>query len=338
MITRRRTLAGAATLPVALGTAGAARAADAKTLTITRQPSIIYMPTYVMEGRRLIETEAAKRGVPGLTVKWVTFNGGGAATDALLAGSVDMVDTGCGNMLLLWDRTRGRVKGIVATCAEPLVLITRDPRIKTLADYRPGDKIAVPTIKISTQAVLLQIAAVKMYGKDHADHFDSMTVQLGHPDAVAAMANPNGEITSHFSAPPFFIEELRRIPGAHVVTDSTAILGEPLSQAILFTTTAYADANPQVVAAARAAVEQAVDMIRNDTAAAVDVYRKASGDPMSAADLLSILHQPGLLDFYAKPQGTMRFATFLHETGVLKMKPTSWTDYFLPGSADLQGS
>ena len=335
MITRRRALTGAAAL--SLG-AGLAQAADAKTLTITRQPSIIYMPTYVMEGRRLIEAEAAKRGIAGLSVKWVTFNGGGAATDALLAGSVDMVNTGCGNMLLLWDRTRGRVKGIVATCAEPLVLITRDPRIRTLADYRPGDKIAVPTIRVSTQAILMQIAAVKMYGKEHADHFDAMMVQLGHPDAVAALANPNGEISSHFSAPPFFSEELRRIPGAHIVTDSTTILGEPLSQAVLFTTTGYADANPQVVAAARAAVEQAVSLIRDDTETAVRVYREASGDPMSAADLVALLHQPGLLDFYARPQGTMRFATHLHDTGVLKMQPKAWTDYFVPGSADLQGS
>ncbi len=347
MITRRRALAAASALPLAgsplvgslagWGT-GTARAAGASTLTITRQPSIIYMPTYLMEGRRMIEAEAARLGVPGLTVKWVTFNGGGAATDALLAGSVDMVDTGCGNMLLLWDRTRGRVKGIVATCAEPLVLVTRDPRIRTLADYRPGDKIAVPTIKVSTQAILLQIAAVKMYGNGDADHFDAMTVQLGHPDALAALANPRGEITSHFSAPPFFAEELRRIPGAHIVTDSTTILGEPLSQAVLFTTTTYAAANPQVVAAARTATEQAVALIRDDTEAAVRTYREVSGDPMSATDLLALLRQPGMLDFYARPQGSMRFATHLHDTGVLKMQPKAWTDYFLPGSADLQGS
>ena len=333
MIARRGMLAGAAALA-----AGAARAQGKTAIKATRQPSIIYMPTYILEGRKLIESHAAALGAPGVSVEWVTFNGGGAATDALLAGGVDMVNTGCGNMLLLWDRTRGRVKGIVATCAEPLILISRDPRLKTLADYRPGDKIAVPTVKVSTQAVLLQIAAVEMFGKADATHFDADTVQLGHPDAMAALLNANGEVSSHFSAPPFFAEELKRVPGAHVVTDSTRILGEPLSQAVLFTTIGFAEANPKLVEATKSAVQEAVAMIRGDTAEAVRLYRRVSGDPMSEADLMAVLAQPGMLDFYAKPQGSMRFATHLYETKVLRTQAKAWTDYFLPGSADLGGS
>ncbi len=84
-------------------------------IRITRQPSIIYMPTYVMEANHLIEARAAALGVPDLKVDWINFNGGGNATDALLSNSIDVVNTGVGNMLLLWDRTRGGVKGIVAT-------------------------------------------------------------------------------------------------------------------------------------------------------------------------------------------------------------------------------
>ena len=104
-------------------------------ITITRQPGILYLPSHVMEKQHLIEQEAARRGVPDLQVKWVNLSGGGAQTDALLSGSVDAVNTGVGNLLLLWDRTKGGVKGIVANSALPLTLITRDPAIKTLRDY-----------------------------------------------------------------------------------------------------------------------------------------------------------------------------------------------------------
>lgn len=307
-------------------------------IRITRQPSIIYMPTYVMEANHLIEARAAALGIPDLKVDWVNFNGGGNATDALLSNSVDVVNTGVGNMLLLWDRTRGRVKGIVATCAEPLVLVSREPRIKALADFGPTDRIAVPTVRISTQAILLSIAAVGMFGRDQATHFDPLTVQLGHPDAVAALLNANGEVNSHFSAPPFFAEELRRVPGCHVVTDSGQILGEPLSQAVLFTTTRFAEANPAIVQAAKAAVTEAVGLIHSDPAEAVRIYRKASGDPMPADDLLAVLRLSGMLDFYDKPQGTMRFASHLFQTGVLKTEPRSWKDYFLPLAHDLAGT
>ena len=177
-----------------------------------------------------------------------------------------------------------------------------------------------------------------MYGKADSGHFDPLTVQLGHPDAVAALLNPNGEVSSHFSAPPFFAEELKRVPGCHVVTTSVDILGAPMSQALLFTTAKFADANPIVLQAVRAAVAEAVALIRSDPARAVRIYRDASGDKMTEADLLGVLAQPGMSDFDDKPQGTMTFARHLYATGVLKTEPKGWKDYFFPIAHDLDGS
>ena len=307
-------------------------------IKITRQPSIIYMPTYIMEANRLVESRAAALGVPNLKVEWVNFNGGGNATDALLANSVDVVNTGVGNMLLLWDRTRGGVKGIVATSAEPLTLITRNPAIKTLRDYTPKDKIALPTVRISTQAILLQIACEEVFGPGQGSRLDSNTVQLGHPDATGAMLDPNGEITSHFSAPPFVFEELRRVPGARVVTDSQQIMGTPLTVAVMFTTTRFAEASPKTVEAVKAASFDALAFIQTHTAEAVAIYRKASKDPTSQEDLMAMLKQPGMMDFLTKPQGTMRFAQHMHKVGLLKTMPKGWTDYFLPVAHDLDGN
>src|ERR671938_647541 len=83
------------------------------------------------------------------------------------------------------------------------VRITRHPDVKTLADFTEKDRIAVPTIKISTQAVLLQIAAKRQLGEAARNQLDAITVQLGHPDAVAAVTSQNHEINSHFSLPPY---------------------------------------------------------------------------------------------------------------------------------------
>src|SRR6266478_8257728 len=135
-------------------------------IALSRQPGIFYMPSHIMEKQKLIEKHAAALGVPGVTTKWINLSGGGAQTDALLAGGVDILNTGTGNLLLLWDRTRGGVKGIVACSAQPMTLISRDANIKSLRDIGPNDKIAVPTVKISTQAIVLQIAAAAMFGAD----------------------------------------------------------------------------------------------------------------------------------------------------------------------------
>lgn len=335
MIGRRALVAGACAAPVA---ARGARAQAKAEVTITRQPSIIYMPTVIMEARKLVEGQAAKLGLPPLSVKWITFNGGGAATDALLAGGVDVVNTGVGNMLVLWDRTHGKVKAFSATCAEPLVFISRSPRIQSLKDIGPNDRIAVPTIKVSTQAILLSIAAVQLYGQADSGHFDTNCVQLGHPDAMAQLLDPRSSVDSHFSAPPFFAEELRRVPGAHIVTDSTRILGNPMSQAIMFCTTAFGDANPGALQAIRAATAEAAGMIASDRKEAVRIYKEASGDRLSEAELLDVLSMPGMADFGVTPQGTMRFATHMASTGLLKTKPDSWKDYFFASAHDLPGN
>jgi NitT/TauT family transport system substrate-binding protein len=314
-------------------------AAQQKTeISITRQPGILYLPSHVMEKQHLIENAAAKLGVSNLKVTWASLSGGGAQTDALLSGNVDVVNTGVGNLLLLWDRTKGGVKGIVANSALPLALITRNPNIHTIKDYGPNDRIAVPTLKVSTQAILLQMASEKAFGSGQMTKLDANTVQLGHPDAAIAMANPQGEITSHFAAPPYSYYELKNVKGAHVVLSSPDVIGGPLTQSQFFTTTKFADANPKIVAAIKAATFDAIAFIRKDTPAAVEIYKEITHDKMPSDEILDMLKQPGMMEWTAAPQGTMKFAEHLHKVGTLKTMPKAWTDYYLSITADLPGN
>jgi len=329
-------LGGGAALAAMLG--GTAAAQQKSEIGITRQPGIIYMPTHVIERRQLIERHAARLGVPNLKVNWVTFASGGAATDALLSGNVDIVNTGVGNMLLLWDRTRGGVKGIISTSAQPLTLLTRNPNIRSLRDFGTSDRIAVPTIRVSTQAILLQIACAATFGADQWARLDGITVQLGHPDAAAALANPNHEVNSHFSAPPFSFFTLRNVAGVRAILTSSEIMGGPLSQAQFFCQTRFAEANPKIVEATRAATLEAIEIIRSDRRGALEIYKDISNDRTSLEDLLALLEVPGMMDYIAAPQGTMRFAEHLHRTNTLRTMPRAWTEYYLPIAHDLQGS
>ncbi len=323
------------TVATVLGSLGPSFAQE--TVSITRQPGILYLASHVMETQDLIEKRAAEKGIEGLQIEWLTFSGGGAQTDALLAGNVDIVNTGTGNLLLLWDRTRGRVKGIVTSSAQPVIMVSNDPEIRSLEDIGPDDRIAVPTVGVSTQAILLQMAAAQMFGEDEVRRFDANTVQLGHPDAVAAIANPMHEVKNHFSAPPFQYVELEQ-EGVHRVTDSREIIG-PLTQATFFTTTAYAEENPLIVEALREATEEAVEMIKSDPRAALEAYKTVSGDQTSIDDLMAMMSEPHMLDeFRTDPVGTMKFAEHLHKIGTLNTMPEAWTDYFLPESADLNGN
>src|SRR3954471_22629867 len=335
--TRRFGAIGAAVFGMlALGQTASAQ--QKSEISLTRQPGILYLPPHVIEKQKLIEKHTAQLGVANVTTKWITFSGGGAQTDALLSGGVDLVNTGVGNLLLLWDRTKGGVKGIVASSALPLALITHDPKIKSLKDFGPSDKIAVPTVKVSTQAILLQMASAKEFGADQWSKLDANTVQLGHPDAVVAMTNPQHEVKNHFAAPPFQYIEMKTVPNARIILQSPDIIGGPLTQGQFFTTTKFAEANPKVIEAVRAASKEAQDFIRSDTKAAMDIYKEVTGDKTSPEDLLEWLKQPGMMEWNLEPQGTMKFAEHLYKIGTLKTKPSSWKDFYLPIAHDLNGN
>ena len=336
MIHRRQVLAGAGALAVAPSMRAFAQ--QKTEITLSRQPGILYMPTHIIEKNQLIEKHAARLGVPGVTTKWLNFTSGGAQQDALLSANVDLINTGTGQLLLMWDRTKGGVKGIAASSAAPLVLVSRDPKIKTLSDFTEGDRIAVPTIRISTQSILMQIAATKLFGPDQWGKFDPFTVQMGHPDAYIALRNTVHEVKNHFAAPPFHYYALKNVPGAHVVTSSTEIIGGPLSQAQFMTTTKFADANPKIIEAVGAATEEAKLMIEKETKASVEIYKEITNDKTDVADIIELLAQPGMMDWSLYPQGTMLFAAHLHRIGSLKTLPTSWKDYYLPGIHNLPGS
>src|SRR4029453_10452974 len=117
-----------------------------------------------MERHRLLEKHAKAAGVPEVKVVWATFNSPAAMNDALVSGSVDIVSGGVPGLLTIWGRTRGTpiaVKGIAAFSSQPILLNTRNPSVKTIADFTEKDKIALPAVKVSVQAMMLQMAAAK---------------------------------------------------------------------------------------------------------------------------------------------------------------------------------
>ena len=123
-----------------------------------------------------------------------------------------------------------------------------------------------------------------------------------------------------------------------MILTSPEIIGGPLTQSQFFTTTRFADANPKVVSAIKAASLEAIEFIRKNPRAAVEIYREVTNDKTSVDELLELLNQPGMMEWIAAPQGTMKFAAHLYKVGTLKTMPKAWTDYYLPTAHDLPGS
>src|SRR6266849_5162864 len=114
-------------------------------------------------------THAKQRGIGNLKVNWKTFGGSGFQQSAIIAGQLEFVSSGVPWFLLLWDKMNGEVKSAGALDSMPLYLNTRDPKVKSLKDFSEKNKIGVPAIKSSVQAMTLQMAALKVFGPGQAN-------------------------------------------------------------------------------------------------------------------------------------------------------------------------
>src|SRR6478672_3416872 len=207
---------------VTLTVFAATAAAQVPEIRFARQFSMGDLQFNVMEHHQLVEKHAKALGVPEVKVVWATFNSPAAMNDALLSGSIDIVSGGVPGLLTIWARTQGTanaVKGIAAFTSQPVLLNTRNPNVKSIADFTDQDKIAVPAVKISVQAMMLQMAAAKQWGQANYAKLDPLTVGMSPPDATIALLSDSAGITSVFGVPPFQSQQLEK-EGIHTVLNS----------------------------------------------------------------------------------------------------------------------
>jgi NitT/TauT family transport system substrate-binding protein len=312
--------------------------AEVTEVRIAQQFGITYLPLMYMGHEHLLEKHAKQLGLGDVKVTWAKFAGGNVMNDALLSGSLDFASGGLGPLITLWAKTRGNldVRGVCAMNTMPLYLNTRDPNVKNIEDFTDKDRIALPAVKVSFQAVNLQMAAAKAFGAKQYDRLDKLTVSLSHPDGMTALQSPASEVTAHFTAPPFQYQELEQ-PGVHTVLDSYKIVGGPHTFTVVWATAAFRKANPKIYRAFLAAFEEAIAEINRDKAAAATNYVAWTHFKGPAELPLKVLEDP-LVKFTTTPRKITTYADFMYKIGSIKVKPASWKDMFFPEIHALHGS
>lgn len=335
----RKTIKGLAALLLGLSTAlfGAAGAAEVKEVRIAQQFGIGYLPLQMMREKQLLEKHAKRLGLGDIEVSWSRFGGGAAMNDALLSGNLDFASGGVGPLLIIWDRTQGNldVKGVAALNSMPLYLNTRNPKVKSIEDLSEQDKVALPAAKVSVQARTLQMAAAQTWGEDQYDRLDRLTVSMKHPDGVAAMLSGGSEITGHLTSPPYQQQELQD-PNIRRILSSYEVLGGKSTFNTIWTTSRFREENPKTYKAFLSALEEAMDLIHADEAAATDVFIKQANSKLDRDFVMKIVMDEEN-EFTMTPRNTMKYAEFMNQVGALESKASSWKDYFFPEVHHLPG-
>ena len=317
---------------------GRAALAETNEIRCAQQYGTSYLALMIMQDQKLIEKHAKQAGLGDVKVTWAKLGGPGAMNDALLSGGLDFGTGGVPSLITLWAKTAGtpmEVRGVGALNDMPNELITNNPKVKTLKDFGPGDKIAVTTVKISTQALLLQMAAAKEFGEKSFDKLDPLTVSMPHPDATAALLSGSGSITAHFASPPFLYQEMAK--GLKSVISSYDILGGPATFNVVWSTKKFHDQNPKAYQAFVAAFQEATDLINKDKKAAAETYKRMSGTSESVDALVKQLDDPKV-KFTLEPHRLNVTAEFMHKVGRINKKPSSWKDLFFENVHSLSGS
>ncbi|WP_298364818.1 ABC transporter substrate-binding protein [Azospirillum sp.] len=341
---RRRTLFSAA-LPLAAAIVGltavlapAPVRAEATEIRFARNLGLGYLPLYVMQDKGLVEKQARAAGLGEVKASYTPLGNPTTITEATLSGNADFGAAGVPAFIIAWDKTKGNanLRGLAALNAQPAYLNTNRPEVKSLKDFTDKDRIVVPSVRASYQAIVLQIAAEQTFGPGQHGRLDALTVSLAHPDGAAALLSGKTEITAHFTSPPYQDQQLRD-PKIHKVLSSYDVLGGPASFSALWTSTAFHDANPKLVKAALAALEESVALIKADPQEAARAYIRIENSKLGVEEVAAMIAHPEV-SYDLAPRGIGIFTDFMARVGSIRNRSTDWRDLFFADIHDRTGS
>jgi NitT/TauT family transport system substrate-binding protein len=333
-LSRRLVVAAGAALPLCAIGGRASRAAS--DMVIARQPGLSDFALMVVEEKGLLDRRLSEMGAGDVKPRWTKMASVPAMVDSLLSGSAHVVQSGVPALLTLWTKTTAanKVKGVAVASRMPYLLNTRNPQIKSLLDFTEHDKIAVPGVKISAQAIVLQMAAEQAFGAGNHEKLDPLTVTIPNTEAMAALLSGKSEITAHFAPAPYQTEELRD-QAIRTVLSSYDVFGGPTSGGIVISTQRYFESDPRPIQALQLAMADAMALINADKVSAAALYLQLSGEKSTPERIRAAMDR---LDYEMVPKNVMKYASFMHRTGRIAQMPSALDDIFLPSEFLKDGS
>jgi len=293
---------------------------------------LAFLPAYICEDLKLVEKHGKDAHLE-LQASYQRFFGAGPLQEAIGAGAIDMAPFGTAPLLAAWEKAQGSPRQILAVSGIttlPPVLLTNRPEVRTLADFRTADRIAIPG-PTSPQLYLLQMQSEKVFGQ--YDRLRSQIVVLPHPDAVADLLAATGPVAGYFSSAPF--TEIALADGRiHKVLSAADVIGGKASFLIMGATKAYVGAHPKVPEAVAKAMDEAGRIIHDDPRRAAEIYlAHEPSKTLDAAALAAVLTD--IKDeFGSAVHGVQAFADFMGRHGELKTPPKSWKEIVAPALLD----
>lgn len=297
---------------------------------------LAFLPLYISEDLKLVEKHAKLEHLD-VKVSYQRFLGAGPIEEAIALGAIDVGPFGTAPLLVAWEKTGGTPQQILAVSGittMPLALLSNQPGVQTIADLKPADRIALPSLT-APQMFVLELQSEKVFGQ--FDRLREQVVALPHPDSIAALIAATGPVTAYFSSPPFTQLALRDA-NIHKVLGSAEVMDGKASFLVLGATRSTIEAQPKMPEVIEQAIDEAARLIRDDPRRAAQIYlTHEPSKTLNAAAIETVLRE--IKDeFGSAVHGMQVMADFMGRHGGLDAPPRSWKDVVAPALMNSPGS
>ena len=311
--------------------ATAAPASAAEQVKIGIGYGLAFLPLYICEDLKLVE-KSAREAHLDVNASFPRLMGAAQVQSALNSGAIDVGPFGTAPLLAAWEKTKGTPRQIFAVSgltSLPLVLVSDRQDVHSIADLKPSDRIAMPTLT-SPQLQILELQSEKILGR--YDRLRSQVVALSHADAIDAMGAGGGQatgpVTAYFSSPPF-TQLVLRDPGVHPILNSSDAIGK-FSFLILGATKTYIAAQPQMPEIIDKAVDEAARIIHDNPHRAAQIYLTHEPSATLNGATMAAVMDDVRDQFGSAISGVQTMADFMARHGELKSPPRSWKEIVAP--------
>jgi NitT/TauT family transport system substrate-binding protein len=303
------------------GQGGAGASLDS--VTIAYQPGISYAPLVLIKHDKVLEKQ-----FPKTKFTWKVLSSSAAVQDGMISGDIQVGAGSVGQLVLGWDKGVGW-RYLSAMNDTDLWLTAKNPNLRSLKDFKAGDKIAMPS-PTSLQAMVLRKGAEQQLGNAHA--LDTNIVSMAHPDGLQALMS--GQIAGHLGSPPFQFQEQQN--GAQVILRSKDLFGRHTFNGVFLTSRFY-DGQKAFAQQLYKDLQDAVQQLTSDPGKAAQALSEDSGGTPTAASFKDYITNPAIT-YTTEPHGLMAIATFMKQIKLVDKAPQSWKDLVFPTAQNLNGS
>jgi NitT/TauT family transport system substrate-binding protein len=322
----RKFVLGLTAVAVAATAAGPALAQDQVKIGIGF--GLAFLPVYICEELKLVEKRAKELHLD-VKASYPRFLGAGPMQDAIGSGAIDIGPYGTAPLLAAWEKakdTPAQMLAVSGITTMPLTLVSNQPNVASLADLRPADRIAMPSLT-APQMYVLEMQSEKIF-KTY-DKLHDQVVAMSPSEAIAALVDGSGPATAYFASPPYSQIALRDAK-IHRVLSSADVTDGRASFLIMGASRAYIEAHPQMPQAIDKAMDDAARIIRDDPRRAAQIYLTHEPSMSLSSPVVEAVLREIKDEFGSAVYGVQTYADFMGKHGELKAPPKSWKDIVAP--------